>query len=116
MLHWFTATLSNVTWLLRRVSLPFYDPHPFRNQDDDVVLFNRQPTLHRMSMMGHRVKVMPWKTFRLNLSVTAPYNADFDGDEMNLHAPQSLLTKAELLEMVRSPPPVLFLSQSYTRR
>lgn len=64
--------------------------------DDDVVLFNRQPTLHRMSMMGHRVKVLPEHTFRLNLSVTPPYNADFDGDEMNLHAPQSLLTASEL--------------------
>lgn len=48
--------------------------------DGDIVLFNRQPTLHRMSMMGHRVKVLPYNTFRLNVSVTAPYNADFDGD------------------------------------
>jgi DNA-directed RNA polymerase II subunit RPB1 len=44
--------------------------------DGDIVLFNRQPTLHRMSMMGHRVRVLPYKTFRLNVSVTAPYNAD----------------------------------------
>jgi len=44
--------------------------------DGDIVLFNRQPTLHRMSMMGHRVKVLPYNTFRLNVSVTAPYNAD----------------------------------------
>jgi DNA-directed RNA polymerase beta' subunit len=44
------------------------------------VLFNRQPTLHRMSMMGHRVKVLPYKTFRLNVSVTAPYNADKKSD------------------------------------
>lgn len=47
-------------------------------QDDDVVVFNRQPTLHKMSMMGHRVKVMPGLTFRMNLSTTSPYNADFD--------------------------------------
>lgn len=66
--------------------------------DDDVVLFNRQPTLHKMSMMGHRIKVLPWSTFRMNLSVTTPYNADFDGDEMNLHAPQSERTRAELEE------------------
>lgn len=46
----------------------------------DYVLFNRQPTLHRMSMMGHRVKILPYNTFRLNLSVCTPYNADFDGD------------------------------------
>ncbi len=104
--------------------------------DDDVVVFNRQPTLHKMSMMGHRVKVLPWSTFRLNLSVTTPcviplhssfsgvvhnclcfppqrssnlslgcglrsrYNADFDGDEMNLHMPQSLLSRAEIEEMM----------------
>jgi DNA-directed RNA polymerase beta' subunit len=48
--------------------------------DNDIVLFNRQPTLHKMSMMAHRVKVLPYKTFRLNVLVTRPYNADFDGD------------------------------------
>jgi DNA-directed RNA polymerase II subunit RPB1 len=69
----------------------------------DVVLFNRQPTLHRMSMMGHRVRVLNYNTFRLNLSCTTPYNADFDGDEMNLHVPQSLLNKAELMEMMMVP-------------
>lgn len=36
-------------------------------RDDDVIIFNRQPTLHKMSMMGHRVKILPWSTFRLNL-------------------------------------------------
>jgi DNA-directed RNA polymerase II subunit RPB1 len=45
--------------------------------DGDIVLFNRQPTLHKMSMMAHRVKVLPYKTFRLNVLVTRPYNADF---------------------------------------
>ncbi|RMC22843.1 hypothetical protein DUI87_00149 [Hirundo rustica rustica] len=56
--------------------------------DGDIVIFNRQPTLHKMSMMGHRVRILPWSTFRLNLSVTTPYNADFDGDERNLpHVP-----------------------------
>ena len=65
--------------------------------DDDIVLFNRQPSLHKMSMMGHRVKVMPWSTFRLNLSVTTPYNADFDGDEMNLHVPQTIEARTELV-------------------
>ncbi len=58
-------------------------------QDGDIVLFNRQPSLHRMSIMAHVVKVLPYKTFRLNLCVCPPYNADFDGDEMNLHVPQS---------------------------
>ena len=47
-------------------------------------------------MMGHRVKVLPWSTFRMNLSCTSPYNADFDGDEMNLHVPQSMETRAEV--------------------
>ena len=56
-------------------------------RDEDVVVFNRQPSLHKMSMMGHRVKVLPKSTFRLNLSVTSPYNADFDGDEMNMFVP-----------------------------
>jgi DNA-directed RNA polymerase beta' subunit len=65
--------------------------------DGDVVLFNRQPSLHKMSMMGHRVRVLAvGSTFRLNLSVTTPYNADFDGDEMNAHLPQSYQTMAEL--------------------
>lgn len=65
-------------------------------RDGDLVLFNRQPTLHRPSMMCHRVRVMKGRTFRLNLSVTTPYNADFDGDEMNLHLPQSSEPMAEL--------------------
>ena len=72
-------------------------------QDGDVILFNRQPSLHKESMMGHRVKVMPYSTFRLNLSVTSPYNADFDGDEMNLHVPQSEESRAELANLCMVP-------------
>jgi DNA-directed RNA polymerase II subunit RPB1 len=75
--------------------------------DGDIVLFNRQPTLHRMSMMGHRVKVLPFKTFRLNVSVTAPYNADFDGDEMNMHCPQSYEAATELEEIAAVPHQIL---------
>ena len=67
--------------------------------DGDYVLFNRQPSLHKMSMMGHRVKVMKGNTFRLNVSVTPPYNADFDGDEMNMHVPQSNAAKIELVNI-----------------
>lgn len=63
--------------------------------DGDVVLFNRQPSLHRMSIMCHRVRVIPGKSFRLNPSVCNPYNADFDGDEMNLHVPQTEEARAE---------------------
>jgi DNA-directed RNA polymerase II subunit RPB1 len=72
-------------------------------QNGDFVLFNRQPSLHKMSIMGHRVRVLPYSTFRLNLSVTTPYNADFDGDEMNMHLPQSLETKAEIVEIMHVP-------------
>jgi DNA-directed RNA polymerase II subunit RPB1 len=67
--------------------------------DGDVVLFNRQPTLHRPSMMGHRVRVLPYNTFRLNVSVCKSYNADFDGDEMNMHVPQSYEASVELAEI-----------------
>src|SRR5271157_3373483 len=69
--------------------------------DGDIVLFNRQPSLHRMSIMSHRVKVMPYKTFRLNPSVCPPYNADFDGDEMNLHVPQTEEARAEAEILMR---------------
>ncbi|KAL9086884.1 MAG: hypothetical protein Q9165_006890 [Trypethelium subeluteriae] len=71
--------------------------------DGDFIIFNRQPSLHKESMMGHRVKVMPYSTFRLNLSVTSPYNADFDGDEMNLHVPQSEETRAEVMQLCMVP-------------
>ncbi len=63
--------------------------------DGDVALFNRQPSLHRMSMMCHRVRVLPGLTLRLNPAVCTPYNADFDGDEMNLHIPQTEEARAE---------------------
>jgi DNA-directed RNA polymerase subunit A' len=63
--------------------------------DNDVCLFNRQPSLHRMSIMCHRMKVLPGKSFRLNPTVCNPYNADFDGDEMNLHVPQTEEARAE---------------------
>jgi DNA-directed RNA polymerase beta' subunit len=69
-------------------------------EDDDVVVFNRQPSLHRMSMMGHRVLIVPGDTMRVNLSVTAPYNADFDGDEMNLHVPQSPAARASVASLM----------------
>lgn len=71
--------------------------------DGDFIIFNRQPSLHKESMMGHRVRVMPYSTFRLNLSVTSPYNADFDGDEMNLHVPQTEETRAEVNQLCMVP-------------
>lgn len=64
-------------------------------EDGDVVLFNRQPSLHKMSIMSHRAKVLEWRTFRFNICVCAPYNADFDGDEMNMHLPQTEEARSE---------------------
>jgi len=69
--------------------------------DGDTVLFNRQPSLHRMSVMAHTVRVLPYRTFRLHPSVCPPYNADFDGDEMNLHVPQSEESRSEALMLMR---------------
>ncbi len=88
--------------------------------DGDICLFNRQPTLHRMSMMGHKIKVLPGNTFRLNITDCDPYNADFDGDEMNLHCCQSYQTLEELRQLTLVPTqmispgkssPVLYLVQ-----
>lgn len=64
-------------------------------EDGDIVLFNRQPSLHKQSIMSHHAKVMPWRTFRFNICVCAPYNADFDGDEMNMHLPQTEEARSE---------------------
>jgi DNA-directed RNA polymerase III subunit RPC1 len=55
--------------------------------DGDAVLFNRQPSLHRVSIMAHKAKIMDHKTLRFNECCCTPYNADFDGDEMNIHVP-----------------------------
>lgn len=70
-------------------------------QDGDIVIFNRQPSLHRMSIMAHYVRVLPYRTFRLHPAVCPPYNADFDGDEMNLHVPQSEEARAEAALLMR---------------
>ncbi len=63
--------------------------------DGDIVLFNRHPSLHRASLMSHFIKILPGKTFRLHPAVCNPYNADFDGDETNIHAPQTEEARAE---------------------
>lgn len=76
-------------------------------QNGDYVLFNRQPSLHKMSMMAHRVRVMPYDTFRLNVCVTPSYNADYDGDEMNMHVPQSLQTENELIQLASVPTQII---------
>ncbi|MCX6774182.1 MAG: DNA-directed RNA polymerase subunit A' [Candidatus Micrarchaeota archaeon] len=69
--------------------------------EKDIVLFNRQPSLHRVSMMCHLAKILPGKTFRINPLVCPAYNADFDGDEMNLHALQTEESQAEAFELMR---------------
>jgi len=74
-------------------------------QNGDIVLFNRHPSLHRGSLMAHFVKVLPGKTFRLHPVAAFPYNADFDGDEMNVHSPQTEEARAEakmLLDVKRN--------------
>jgi DNA-directed RNA polymerase III subunit RPC1 len=63
--------------------------------DNDIVLFNRQPSLHKLSIMSFYACVKPHRTFRFNECVCTPFNADFDGDEMNLHLPQTEEAKAE---------------------
>jgi DNA-directed RNA polymerase subunit A' len=80
----FVADQIEVGWIVER-----------HLRDGDIVLFNRQPSLHRMSIMAHWVRLMDGKTFRLNPAVCPPYNADFDGDEMNLHIPQTEEARVE---------------------
>lgn len=65
-----------------------------------MVLFNRQPSLHKMSIMAHRARIMPWRTLRFNECVCTPYNADFDGDEMNIHVPQTEEARAEAISLM----------------
>ena len=84
----FVKNRSNITlevgWSIERIL-----------KDGDIVLFNRQPSLHKMSIMAHEAKILPYSTFRMNLSCTTPYNADFDGDEMNIHVLQTVESQAE---------------------
>lgn len=68
--------------------------------DDDIILFNRQPSLHRLSIMAFRGKILPWRTLRFNESVCTPFNADFDGDEMNIHIPQTDEARSEALNLM----------------
>ncbi|KAF1809777.1 DNA-directed RNA polymerase III largest subunit [Eremomyces bilateralis CBS 781.70] len=69
-------------------------------EDGDIVLFNRQPSLHKLSILSHRAKIRPGRTFRLNECACNPYNADFDGDEMNLHVPQTEEARTEAMELM----------------
>jgi DNA-directed RNA polymerase beta' subunit len=69
-------------------------------QDGDLVIFNRQPSLHRVSMMAHRARIMDSSTLRFNSAAAKPYNADFDGDEMNIHIPKGIHAQAEAKELL----------------
>jgi len=80
-------TETNKEEIAKEIAVGWIVERHLRN--GDIALFNRQPSLHRMSVMAHRVRVMPFKTLRLHLATCPPYNADFDGDEMNLHIPQT---------------------------
>jgi len=74
-------------------------------QEGDIVLFNRHPSLHRGSLMAHFVKILPGRTFRMHPAACSPYNADYDGDEMNIHSPQTEEARAEakvLLDVKRN--------------
>jgi len=84
------------------VNLHYGDVVERHLQTGDMVLLNRQPTLHKQSMMAHRIKVInneDLMTFGLSVAATPPYNADFDGDEMNIFIPQSLQSRIELEEI-----------------
>ena len=95
--------IIDLNYVKEKPNLQYGDIVERHLMDDDFVIFNRQPSLHKMSIMGHRIKVLPFSTFRLNLAVTTPYNADFDGDEMNMHTPQNLETKAEVKHLMHVP-------------
>ena len=89
--------LENVQYnTKKKVGIRVGDVIERKLQDGDVLLLNRQPTLHRGSMIAQKVRIRPGKTIRLNLAITSSFNADFDGDEMNLHCPASPETEAEL--------------------
>ncbi len=82
-----------------KISLQIGDTVYRHMMDGDIVLFNRQPSLHKMSMMAHYAKILSGRSFRFNPNVTPPYNADFDGDEMNLHLPQTPVSVYELRKL-----------------
>lgn len=83
----------------RRVALEIGDKVDRHLQDGDMVLLNRQPTLHRNSMQAMRVVIKPGKTLRMNLAIVSGFNADFDGDEANIFIPQTLEAQAELAHL-----------------
>jgi DNA-directed RNA polymerase II subunit RPB1 len=92
----------DLRYIKEKIELRFGDVVERHLIDGDIVLLNRQPTLHKQSMMGHRIKIIndpTLQTFRLSVAITTPYNADFDGDEMNIFLCQSIQTNIELEEL-----------------
>lgn len=86
-----------------RIRLEIGDVVERHLRNNDWVVMNRQPTLHKHGMMGHRVVVRNGvMSFGLNPACCKPYNADFDGDEMNLHVPQSEMARAEVMTLMAS--------------
>lgn len=93
------GVVYDVRYRSRPIKLQYGDVVERHLIDGDYVLFNRQPSLHKLSMMGHRVVVTmnnKFSTFRMNPSACKPYNADFDGDEMNIFVPQTIQSVVEL--------------------
>lgn len=104
--------LDNVQYpKIKNVKLQIGDIVHRKLQDGDVAMLNRQPTLHKGSMLAFHIKILPIKTLKINLAVAKPFNCDFDGDEMNIHIPQSLEARAEL-EMLSTPRECLISSQA----
>ncbi|CAG8800417.1 8820_t:CDS:2, partial [Racocetra persica] len=79
------------------VKTPYINKKIYRHlQDGDMLLINRQPTLHKPSIMAHRARVLKGEmTIRMHYANCKAYNADFDGDEMNMHFPQNEIARAE---------------------
>ena len=72
----------------KKIHLNYGDVVERQLKNGDYVLLNRQPTLHIGSIISHKVVVRPYNTFRFNLATAATFNADFDGDEINLSLKQ----------------------------
>lgn len=95
----------------KNVELRIGDVVHRKMRDGDVAMLNRQPTLHKGSMLAFYIKILPVKTLKINLAVAKPFNCDFDGDEMNIHVPQSLEARAEL-ELLSTPRECIISSQA----
>ena len=94
-----SKSLINIEYLQKNIKLEYGDIVERHLTDGDWVLFNRQPTLHKESMMAHKIKIIDnpdLMTYRLSPAITTPYNADFDGDEMNIFIPRNIQTMYEL--------------------